>query len=116
MPSGHGGGTTCGRRWRRSSQTSLATIATDPDNTVGDGGGFSNVEPQPSYQRGVPGTNLFSDVEYLTPTDVQNIVGNLNEPFSWNFNPNPRTTLGLGFGRAVPDVSTDADPESGYLL
>ena len=96
--------------------TPLATIATDPDFTAGDGGGFSNVEPQPSYQRGVPGTNLFSDVEYLTPTNVQNIIGNLNEPTAWNFNPNPRTTLGFGSGRAVPDVSTDADPESGYLL
>ena len=37
-------------------------------------------------------------------------------PTTWNFNPTPSVTNGFGWGRALPDVSTDADPETGYLL
>jgi kumamolisin len=41
---------------------------------------------------------------------------NLVEPTEWTVNPTPGVTSGYGHGRAVPDVSTDADPYSGYLL
>jgi subtilase family serine protease len=82
----------------------------------GGGGGFSVIENTPSYQQGVPGTHLYSAVQYLTPTDYQNIAGNLYEPTDWNFNATPSVSHGIASGRAVPDVSADADPYSGYLL
>jgi subtilase family serine protease len=85
-------------------------------NIGGGGGGFSTLEPVPSYQRGVPGTNSFHAVQYLTPTDYQTIVDGLVLPTAWTFNPAPSVTTGYGAGRNVPDVSVDADPLSGYLL
>jgi subtilase family serine protease len=92
------------------------TAAAESD-VVGGGGGFSVVEAQPSYQAGVPGTSTFSAVQYLTPTDPQNINNlGLVEPTSWNFNPTPSVSGGRGSGRAEPDLSADADPFSGYLL
>jgi hypothetical protein len=42
--------------------------------------------------------------------------GDLVEPTAWSFNPAPSVTSGSGRGRAVPDLSADADPYSGYLL
>ncbi|HEX4058096.1 MAG TPA: S53 family peptidase [Galbitalea sp.] len=83
---------------------------------AGSGGGFSVVEGTPSYQQGVSGTHFYSAVQYLTPTDYQNIVGSLIEPTDWSFNPTPSVSHGVAVGRAVPDVSADADPYSGYLL
>ena len=83
---------------------------------IGSGGGFSSVEPTPSYQQGVSGTHFFSAVQYLTPTDYQNVLGGLREPTEWTLDPTPPVSHGFGSGRAVPDVSTDADPYSGYLL
>jgi kumamolisin len=94
--------------------TSLADAA--ETNIAGSGGGFSVDEPTPSYQQGVPGTNFYQDVEYLTPTSYQNIVGNVVEPTAWNFNPTPSVQRGFATGRAEPDLSADADPWSGYLL
>ena len=82
---------------------------------VGSGGGYSTIEPAPLYQRGVPGTSLWSAVQYLTPTAYQNVDG-IVEPTAWNFNPTPSVTHGYSAGRAIPDVSADADPYSGYLL
>ena len=40
----------------------------------------------------------------------------LSEPTAWTFTPPPSVTSGHANGRAVPDVSADADPYSGYLL
>ena len=83
---------------------------------VGSGGGFSTLEPEPSYQRGVPGTNTFHAVQYLTPTDYQTVAPGLVEPTAWTFNPTPSVTTGFGFGRAVPDLATNGDPQTGYLV
>ena len=95
----------------------LQTVAEDPDFGVGgDGGGFSTFEPQPSYQRGVPGTNSYTAVPYFSSTDIEDIGGGVFEPTAFGFNAHPSTIHGFGAGRAVPDVSTDADPNSGYLL
>jgi kumamolisin len=80
----------------------------------GGGGGYSTTEPTPSYQQGV-GTGSFKAVQYLTPTADQT-VDNLLLPTSWSFNPTPSVQSGHGTGRAVPDVSADADPFTGYLL
>jgi kumamolisin len=85
-------------------------------NIGGDGGGFSQFEPRPSYQLFVAGTGDYHAVEYLTPTQFETVVTGLSEPTAWSFNPTPAVTTGTGSGRAVPDVSADADPYTGYLL
>jgi len=83
-------------------------------NVVGTGGGFSASEPEPSYQYGVSGTNSFNAVKYLTPTGYANVNG-IFAPTTWNFNPTPQVSHGFGSGRALPDLSANADPESGYF-
>jgi kumamolisin len=84
---------------------------------TGSGGGFSAIEPRPSYQYDVPGIGHFDAVQYLTPTDYTTLPNtNLVEPTEFDVNPSPSVTSGYSDGRAVPDVSTDADPYSGYLL
>jgi kumamolisin len=86
------------------------------EDVVGSGGGFSVLEPEPSYQKYVSGTNVFHAVEYLTPTDYVTVAPGLTEPVAWNFNATPSVTFGGGSGRAVPDLSTDGDPQTGYLV
>ena len=85
-------------------------------NIGGGGGGFSTIYGTPQYQEFVPGTHSFNAVQYLTPTDYTTVVPGLVEPTAWSFNPTPSVTGGSGSGRAVPDVSADADPYTGYLL
>jgi kumamolisin len=85
-------------------------------NIGGTGGGFSAVEGSPPYQSFVPAAHAFHAVPYLTPTGDQTIVPGLIEPTAWTFDPAPAVTSGSGNGRAVPDVSADADPVTGYLL
>jgi len=85
-------------------------------NIGGSGGGFSHVEPTPPYQDMVPATHIFHAVPYLTPAGDKAIAPGLVESAAWTFDPAPGVTAGLGSGRAVPDVSADADPYSGYLL
>jgi kumamolisin len=80
---------------------------------AGGGGGFSHDIPMPFYQRFIPGIHQFSDAEYLTPTNPKPF-GNVLLPTAWTFNAHPSVKTGNGFGRAVPDVSTDADPFTGY--
>ena len=94
--------------------TPLAEVA--ESMVIGSGGGFSVLEPTPQYQEFVPGTHSFNAVQYLTPTDYATVAPGLVEPTAWNFNPAPSVTSGTGSGRAVPDVSADADPYTGYLL
>lgn len=97
----------------------LATLhnTTEADTAVreigGGGGGYSQLESRPSYQRRLVGS--FSAVPYLTPTDVQTVSG-IQEPTSWSFDGNPAVTTGQASGRVEPDVSADADPYTGYLL
>ena len=85
-------------------------------DVVGSGGGFSVDEPEPSYQKDVSGTNVYHGVEYLTPTDYVEVAPGLTEPISWNFNATPSVSFGGGSGRAIPDVSTNGDPQTGYLV
>lgn len=85
-------------------------------NVVGSGGGFSVVEPEPSYQTMVSGTGNYHGVQYLTPTGYKQIVPGFTEPTTWSVTSNPPLVSGSGSGRAVPDVSADADPNSGYLI
>jgi subtilase family serine protease len=84
---------------------------------TGSGGGFSAIEPRPSYQSEVPGMGRYHAVQYLTPTDYVTLPNtSLVEPTNWDVNPTPHVTTGYSGGRAEPDLSADADPYSGYLL
>jgi kumamolisin len=85
-------------------------------NIGGGGGGFSVLEPSPLYQQFLIGTHIYHAVKYLTPIDPETIVANLVEPTAWTLNPTPSVTEGGQSGRALPDVSADADPYTGYLL
>jgi kumamolisin len=96
--------------------TGLTYAEAATSDVVGGGGGFSVVEPEPSYQRLVSGTTNYHGVQYLTPTDYQAVDPGFVEPTEWNVNSNPPLVSGGGSGRAVPDLSADADPYSGYLL
>jgi kumamolisin len=80
---------------------------------AGGGGGFSSDVPMPSYQRVTPGIHQFSAAQYLTPIDPKPF-GTVMLPTAWTFHPHPPVRTGTGFGRAVPDVSADADPFTGY--
>jgi len=102
--------------WPGIASTTGVTEATAAESDpIGSGGGFSVLEPEPAYQKDVSGTNVFHGVEYLTPTDYTQVAPGLNEPEAWTFNPTPSVTSGSGTGRAVPDLATDADPQTGYL-
>jgi kumamolisin len=95
--------------------TPLATIA--ESSVSGSGGGFSTIESTPSYQYDVPGIGEYFAVQYLTPIDFITEPGSgLVEPTEWSFNAKPPVSHGYSTGRAVPDVSADADPYTGYLL
>jgi subtilase family serine protease len=87
-------------------------------NAVGGGGGFSAVESEPSYQTQVSGTSSYTGTRYLTPDDPKVVVPgtDFTEPTSWKITNKPATVTGSGSGRAVPDLSANADPYSGYLL
>ena len=69
--------------------------------SVGDGGGVSSYWPAPWYQQGVPGLAVTKTGQYYTQD-----TGN---------GPVTLAVLPSGFaGRNLPDISTNADPESGY--
>jgi kumamolisin len=103
--------------WAPIAQVSGESLADVAESfVVGGGGGYSTVEPEPIYQREVSGTSDFHAVEYLTPTDFVQQAPGLTEPTEWNFNPTPSVSFGFGSGRAVPDLATDADPQTGYLI
>jgi kumamolisin len=82
-------------------------------NIAGGGGGFSTVESTPFYQTHWLNVHQFSAVKYLTPTSFVKKDG-VSLPTKWNFTAKPAVTTGTGTGRAVPDLSADADPYTGY--
>ncbi len=91
--------------------------ASAESQVAGGGGGFSTIEQRQSYQYDVPGIGEYHAVQYLTPTDYSTVTGSkMVEPNEWSFNPTPSVTSGYSSGRALPDLSADADPYSGYLL
>jgi kumamolisin len=103
--------------WGAIAQVSGVPLADAAESAVvGSGGGFSTIEPTPIYQRGVLGTQNFHAVQYLTPTGYQEVAPGLTEPTAWNFDPSPSVSAGFGSGRAVPDLATNADPQTGYLV
>jgi subtilase family serine protease len=85
-------------------------------NPLGGGGGYSMDQPRPAYQRQVPGLSNWHAEQYLTPTSPQT-VGNEQLPTAWILNEPPIAQTGrTAGGRALPDVSTDADPFTGFEL
>lgn len=77
----------------------------------GGGGGFSTIFATPDYQVGVPGINSFSAIKYW-----QGI--NPDGPFLDNVTrlTTSENVTGTGTGRNLPDLSMDADPETGYKI
>ena len=79
-----------------------------PTMVVGGGGGYSVLFRQPDFQAGVSGVSRYQAVPYLTPTENNT---------SWTFTPNPSVVSGQSNGgRAMPDVSMNADPFTGYNI
>ena len=56
---------------------------------IGGGGGFSTIEPTPSYQQGVSGTNIFHAVQYLTPTDYTDARARADRADAVELQPDP---------------------------
>jgi kumamolisin len=115
--------------------TTEAALASDPAWTAGSGGGYSVVEARPSYQSAIPHLGDYSAVPYLTPTGYVTFgtstpctaptsAGLPCVPTAWTTWADsgtgvvlpPAVTTGTAGGRAVPDISADADPDTGYLL
>jgi kumamolisin len=84
---------------------------------AGGGGGFSSFEPTPLYQDALDHEVVggYSDVPYLTPATYGTVDGRYL-PTQWNFDATPAVRHGQGTGRGLPDLATDADPFTGYLL
>ena len=61
------------------------------------------------------GVGTYQGVKWLTPIDAQ-LLGGIVVPTAWDFNEHPVLVHGTGSGRQEPDLSTDADPYTGYLL
>ncbi len=97
-------------------EPSQAAAATNFGFDSGSGGGYSVLDSRPSYQNGVSGLASYKDRQYLTPTKVTDAQG-IPLPTAFNFNASP--ALGSGqapTGRATPDLSFNADPQTGYAL
>lgn len=97
--------------WKKLGASSEKSFA--EQNIAGGGGGFSTVEATPFYQAHWLNVHKFSAVKYLTPTGFVKKDG-VSLPTKWNFTAKPVVTTGTGTGRAVPDLSADADPYTGY--
>jgi kumamolisin len=81
---------------------------------IGGGGGYSIGEARPSYQRGL---SRFHARRYLISKAYTLVAPHLRLPTQFGFDPTPALTRGSRTtGRAVPDVSTNADPDTGYAV
>lgn len=83
-------------------------LGTDPISLglfpIGSGGGVSTLFPEPSYQSGLPGIQVSQPGQTFNATPEFGLVG---LPY----------VLPAGFaGRNVPDISFDADPDTGYVI
>ncbi|MDQ0190359.1 peptidase S53 [Alicyclobacillus cycloheptanicus] len=78
------------------------------ENAAGGNGGYSDIFAEPSYQQGISGVNRYSAVQWFTPIDQNS---------AWSFNPTPPVVTGTSNGgRAMPDLSMNADPYTGYAI
>ena len=93
-------------------------------NVAGSGGGVSEVNSMPPYQSLIPGISQFSAIHYLTPTAFTNTfpaLGPVTLPFKlpsdWAVNfSGPLVSGNGGDSRLTPDLSTNADPQTGYAV
>ena len=92
-------------------------------NVVGSGGGSSTFFAMPSYQRAIAGIGSYAGVHYLTPNAFTNVfpaIGTTPLPFQlpsgWATDFTPSLVGGTVAGRLVPDISTNADPQTGYAV
>lgn len=69
------------------------------------GGGFSALNPTPRYQQGVSGVNTFRAVNYLSEQ---------KKTHQFVVNKNPHVIFGTGHSRNLPDISGNADVQTGY--
>ena len=69
----------------------------------GGGGGFSAVNETPRFQLGVPGVNTFRALDILKYSKGK-----------FTINKKPTVIMGEGHGRNLPDISGNADAETGY--
>ena len=100
--SGPGAGTTFAP-WAATNGTDLRPMRRR-QFVVGGGGGFSVIEPEPSYQRLVSGTvelprGAVPDPDRLPGRRARH---NFAEPTSWNVTSTPPLVCGTGSGRAGP--------------
>ena len=80
----------------------------------GGGGGFSTMEPRPTYQSAAI---AFQYRKFLNSTDPQLIVPNDPQPTAFTLNPTPPLSAGISVqGRGEPDLATDADTFTGYEI
>lgn len=70
----------------------------------GSGGGFSALNPTPRYQLGVPGVNTFRAITLLKYLGKGHYA----------INKHPKVITGTGNARNLPDVSGNADSQTGY--
>ncbi|MBU9789328.1 S53 family peptidase [Lentilactobacillus sp. G22-6] len=84
-----------------------ATSASDTKYGIfgASGGGFSAVNPTPRYQQGISGVNTYRAVTYLTYDKKQH---------KFVITKHPRVITGIGNSRNLPDVSGNADIQTGY--
>jgi kumamolisin len=112
-----------------------AAFVENPAYAAGTGGGYSTVFSRPGYQRAIPNIGNYTAVPYATPTDCMSASqtgcadfpgSQLLLPTAWTAWPGadtntvesptpPSLITGSASGRGVPDLSTDADPDTGYL-
>jgi kumamolisin len=94
-------------------------------DALGSGGGVSEVFRMPPYQSIIPGINQFSAIHYLTPIAFTNqfpaALGPVTLPFmlpsDWAVNlSGPLVSGNGGDSRLTPDLSTNADPQTGYAV
>ena len=71
----------------------------------GSGGGFSALNPTPRYQQGIPGVNTFRAITLLNYRPQTHL---------YTINPHPKILTGTHTGRNLPDVSGNADKQTGY--
>ncbi len=105
---------------------------------AGGGGGYSVSESRPTYQSKIKNIGSFTAVPYVTPNTGQVFSTNPSMPgasctlatppvvpclptawAAWataDSNTPPALVTGTASGRAVPDISADADPYTGYEL
>jgi subtilase family serine protease len=115
-----------------SGDTTEGAFAADPNFAAGGGGGYSMVNPRPAYQSRIASISDSTTIPYLTPENYV-LYGTSTAcdpttstqvclPTEWNpwatgtgITPPPATEASSNpSGRAVPDISADADPDTGY--